>query len=635
MLCKKYSLRFFAVFVGLLFSGASVVPAMAQDGARVSIQQDSVANTVSTVGRSFVDPQLLMVYQQYMNNAARGKAAKASGGGFSGPAIVNGVVSIEAMAVDAKHDSALMAELKDAGVLEIKQTGNLIVGKIDPAKIGALIKLTTARFVRAAPGHGSSIGAVTSQGDAAQKSSAVRQSMGFDGTGVTVGVTSTSYNVLGGASKDVATGDLPGAGNPYGHLTPVNVLKDKAANSGENDEGRAMLQIVHDVAPGAKLAIYAPDSIVDHAAGLRALARAGANVISDDLFWYSDPWFQESPISVAQHDILVNNNVVTVNAAANQADKSAEAKFRPLPARNLFINGSSAGRWSLHDWGNGQVTFPVVLHKGAAVTLVLQWDEPFASFSSTRTGSASDLDLIAFTDSQGSNINFFSGNRNVGADPFESVYAYLNSDASSDTFTIYVGVAMPENVGKLPGRFKIVAFSPDISYVDWPQGAAFKNSTIVGHNASEWGLTACAVRYNRVNTVFGPQPEPFSSLGGFVRTRDAAGKLLSSPLDTRKPDVCGPDGVDTTFFGEGDEEPNGKPNFYGTSAASPHLAGVAALMLQASRMRLKAGQIGSVMKSSSIDMMNSNDPQLGVGYDRKSGYGFIDAIRAVSAAQAY
>jgi hypothetical protein len=76
---------------------------------------------------------------------------------------------------------------------------------------------------------------------------------GINGAGITVGVLSDSYNVAGGnitASDDVASGDLPGAQNPFGNTQRVAVLEDGPFGA---DEGRAMLQIVHDIAPKAKL----------------------------------------------------------------------------------------------------------------------------------------------------------------------------------------------------------------------------------------------------------------------------------------------------------------------------------------------------------------------------------------------
>ncbi len=54
---------------------------------------------------------------------------------------------------------------------------------------------------------------------------------GVDGSGITVGVMSDSYdtNVApNSAALDISTGDLPGAGNPLGNTEPVVVLEDFA-----------------------------------------------------------------------------------------------------------------------------------------------------------------------------------------------------------------------------------------------------------------------------------------------------------------------------------------------------------------------------------------------------------------------
>src|SRR5438552_2538135 len=80
---------------------------------------------------------------------------------------------------------------------------------------------------------------------------------GVDGSGETVGILSDSFDTAIGAptraATDVATGDLPGVGNPCGHNTPVVVQSD-FSGGGQADEGRAMAQLVHDLAPGAHLA---------------------------------------------------------------------------------------------------------------------------------------------------------------------------------------------------------------------------------------------------------------------------------------------------------------------------------------------------------------------------------------------
>ena len=79
----------------------------------------------------------------------------------------------------------------------------------------------------------------------------------IDGAGVTIGVLSDSFNTDTSASTraahDVATGDLPGAGNPCGRTTPVTVVADQSG-SGVTDEGRALSELAHAMAPGAHLA---------------------------------------------------------------------------------------------------------------------------------------------------------------------------------------------------------------------------------------------------------------------------------------------------------------------------------------------------------------------------------------------
>ena len=66
------------------------------------------------------------------------------------------------------------------------------------------------------------------------------------------------------------------------------------------DEGRAMLQIVHDVAPGAALAFYTGDnSEADFAHGIGALAAAGAKVIADDIGYFDEPFYQDGIVAQA------------------------------------------------------------------------------------------------------------------------------------------------------------------------------------------------------------------------------------------------------------------------------------------------------------------------------------------------
>src|SRR5690606_20863767 len=100
-------------------------------------------------------------------------------------------------------------------------------------------------------------GIATSEGDRAIAANLARGGYNIGGAGVKVGVISDSYNrsslQLDNAGLDVKNGDLPGTGNPEGNTEPVEVVLDYPYGV-RSDEGRAMLQIIHDLAPKSPLA---------------------------------------------------------------------------------------------------------------------------------------------------------------------------------------------------------------------------------------------------------------------------------------------------------------------------------------------------------------------------------------------
>jgi len=91
----------------------------------------------------------------------------------------------------------------------------------------------------------------------------------------------------------------------------------------------------------------------------------------------------------------------------------------------------------------------------------------------------------------------------------------------------------------------------------------------------------------------------------------------------QKPEIVCPDGVNTTFFGSEDSEPDGFPNFFGTSAAGPHAAAVAALLLELEPNSTSA-EIYSALESTAIDMGPA-------GVDDDTGHGLCQADLAAAA----
>ena len=102
--------------------------------------------------------------------------------------------------------------------------------------------------------------------------------------------------------------------------------------------------------------------------------------------------------------------------------------------------------------------------------------------------------------------------------------------------------------------------------------------SIYGHPLAD-GATAVAAE-----DPFWPfAPEDYTSVGGDLPIYfDSAGNRLPKPDIRHVPQVTATDGGNTTFFTlDSALDPDTQPNFFGTSAAAPHAAGIAALVLQA------------------------------------------------------
>src|SRR5258707_3104476 len=130
----------------------------------------------------------------------------------------------------------------------------VITGQFPILNLLKLSLLGQINYARPAYTPVSSSGLTTTAGDIAMGSDKARNQSNVQGQGIKVGVISDSYNTQPGnpAQIDVQNDDLPGIANPNNHTTPVDVVKECSGKG--SDEGRAMLQIIHDVAPMAGLA---------------------------------------------------------------------------------------------------------------------------------------------------------------------------------------------------------------------------------------------------------------------------------------------------------------------------------------------------------------------------------------------
>lgn len=263
-------------------------------------------------------------------------------------------------------------------------------------------------------------------GDIAQHSDFARLGYKVDGEDVKVGVISDSYNTLSGspATTDVLNGDLPGTGNPD-YSNPVQIVENPSGR--RSDEGRAMLQIVHDIAPKASLAFRTGFvSAGDFAQGIRQLQQDNCSVIVDDVTYITEPFFEDGVVAKAVDDVTAQG-VSYFSAAGNYGHKSS--KHFPSGSASCTSCRISAVIFN----GAGDIYQRISLVPGT-YTIVLQWQDSIYSLGQTSTGTTNDLDIF-LTDDNGKTLFGFNRN-NIGGDPLEVLPFTVTQNATTNVLIV-------------------------------------------------------------------------------------------------------------------------------------------------------------------------------------------------------
>jgi Subtilase family len=636
---------------------------------------------------SALSPQL----EQLATPAVRAKPVTAQAEALGLPGEGSGTLVREGgrVIVEARFEAGALAALEavraaGAKVVDVSSRYQTLVLSVPPADLQALAAVPGISAVT--PSLAPEVGAVGGARTAAIPSNglceggsviteglnqlnvaAARSAFGARGAGETIGVISDSFNsatdaIEGGpiattAHGDEVTNDLPGqASTCSGQQVPVKVIaEDPIDQPPPTDEGRAMLQIVHDLAPHANLAFATGNpSEISYAQNIEKLAApvsaggAGANVIVDDVGYLTEPFFQEGPIAVAIQKVTEegvtyltaagNDNLIEAGTGNEIASWEAPA-FRdagscPAAVDSLIdqalaeeLRGLFVPACMDFEPGPGIDTgFGITVEPHELLTVDLQWAEPW-------NGVEADLDAFLVAGSGGSEeVIALGGFDNIVEQVPVEIVNWENESAQSQTVRLVINRCAGEcnaaasETADPRLKFILLEDGRGVSSTEYPEseGGDVVGPTIFGHAGSAAAITLGAVKYTESPTA-PKEPERYSSRGPVTNyfgpvTSTTPAAELTTPEELEKPNLTATDCASTTFFARFEA---GNWHFCGTSEAAPHAAAVAALVAQTDPLASPTG-IAAAMESSATAFTSVTAPDA-------VGAGLLNALAAMKA----
>jgi uncharacterized repeat protein (TIGR01451 family) len=452
------------------------------------------------------------------------------------------------------------------------------------------------------------------------------QSLGINGTGVTVGVISDGINNVAASQ---ALGDLPAA-----------VTVPAGCGSAGGDEGTAMLEVVYDMAPGAALQFCSTGGgVVNHVAAQNNLVANLVNLIAEDIPFDAEPAFQQG-LAASNGDAVAAVGVSMHSSAGNLGSRHAARVAATGTAGGPDgAAGPFAGCPLIPDnvvaiAPGGDTTFDLTVQPGAggtALGVTLQWSEPRAIFPTAGAGGFTNLNLYvmdaALTTCLGSSVGVQGGG---AGDTIEQVSINFPAGPNVgvklvvDVETQPVGVATPTIDLRWRGAANIDAptrdgsLNPDSNYIGLATSSAAANAGVstnpstvplegfsAGGPVQIWLTTVCPG---------GVYPCPGGSIAGPAAT------VVGAPAWTAA-DGVSVSGVGNFGSGTCPAVVQGDCRFFGTSASAPHAAACDALVRQNVGAAATVAGINARLASSATDRGAG-------GVDNAWGAGVIDCLLA-------
>jgi subtilisin family serine protease len=525
-------------------------------------------------------------------------------------AVVSGVPRLRSQHLEASGGNTLVdidADVDDALLSSIRQAGGTIVNAhpVDHA-IRAYIPLDrieriagNSRVNAIAPAEKGTPDAIQfdREGDIGHAADKARELFHIDGSGVKIGILSDSIdNDQHSLENAYQTGAID---RNLLHVIPGQ----EGTGSGE---GLAMAELVHAIAPRASIYFASGDGgEAQMAANIRALQEAGCVIIVDDMSYTLDSPFQDGPISRAVSQVSAKG-VLYFASAGNRGNKKHNTS-------GTWEGDFTDGGIALGDVGGGGAQLHAFA-PGTTVNRVLQGGEYVALFWADPLRRSSNQYNLYVVDAEGHVLRSSTSSHTGRQDPYQIVEGLNEGE----------GVVVTKSAESAPLFIHVDSRGARL-------GIGTGGSTR-GHNASiaRNAFAVAAIEAARPPEVFrkglSTAVEPFSSDGPRRMFFNADGSPMTpgnfSAAGGRvfeKPDVTAADGVTTSL-------PSGGLNpFHGTSAAAPHAAAVAALVLSYDRT-LKPEQVRDILTKTAQPIDGGRE------HNYTAGAGVVMAFDAVRAA---
>ena len=606
------------------------------------------------------------------------------------PAAVRDAMALRRLRIDAAQRAQvyiLMREVTDDYLRQLAEAGvrveitsvadRRVQARVPVSRLDRVAALPFVDFVRLPSYATPHAGAIVTEGDAIHRSDLARAEAGVNGSGIVVGVISdgikgvfdddcTTCNAA--ARSPIQSGDLPesrgarlGNGqlvastggviaesfNSDGDLEGLPPPRPPCAFGGAGAEGGALLEIVHDLAPGAQLRFANADTSIGFNQAVNALA-ASSDVVVDDLGFYGEPANGQSSVS--------RNTAAALNAPGNRIRTYVTSVGNGAMNHYLgrYTDSGIDGRngrfmrnhGNVHQFAGSSDTVDVLqvgpqpfnlisLGERAEAVIILMWDDPAGR-------SANNYDLFLVRHSSGQVVSRSIDVQRGSQDPLEFIVFENRGDA--DYFRIVV-----QNVdNRAEARnLNMFAFGPQCAeegpgrlVAGRHERMAFNTATrSLSAQSDSGGTPVSAISVGAIcsasalaASVFALSDAPSASCNDQSHRTIQYFSSRGPTLDGRmKPDIVGIDGVRISGAG-------GFPSpFFGTSAAAPHVAGIAALVLQAAPC-LRAGGTNALAPDDARSrlrqlILGGADAINGQPPDNVFGAGLANAQRSVAMAR--